>query len=295
MKEARILFLLIWTITFCSCSTVRLTNRNGKDKQLDVTSFDKLNGNYSNFTLDTNHINRTLFNNFKYDSVYKQKNLIVALTTIDKKTISLKLLDNGKFVDSVTIKGNYRNGYFKIRRQWNTSFIAGPLLWILGDNLKYLGLTNENNLVIVNSGGGGVMLLIAIPVFAAGSGQFENEYVRAKSDKKITGYYAGSWARTSWEYKFYDNNTFWFKSSGHFGNMFSSGQYSINQDTLVLNSFATDTIKKKVFYNFKGDKYLIDGDSCIVDLQTGYDYCKIQTPVDINIWMVRASRQRLKK
>ena len=120
-------------------------------------------------------------------------------------------------------------------------------------------------------------------------------FLSAKSEKKITGYYAGYWAQTSWEYKFYDNNTFWFESSGHFGNTLSSGQYSINQDTLELNSIPTDTIKKEIFYNFKRDKYLIEGDSCIVDLQTGYDYCKTQTIIDKNIWTIRLSRQRFRK
>ncbi len=180
MKGARILFLLILTITFCSCSTIRLSHRKEKDIHLDQTSFKKLNGNYSNITLDTNHINRTLFDNFQYDSVYKQTNLSVNITAVDNKTIHLKLLNNDILMDSLTIKGNYRRGYFKIRRQWNTSFITGPLLWILGDNFNYLGLTNENNLVVVNSGGGGVMLLIVIPIFAAGGKQFESEYARTK-------------------------------------------------------------------------------------------------------------------
>lgn len=120
-------------------------------------------------------------------------------------------------------------------------------------------------------------------------------FLSAKADRKLTGYYAGYWARTSWEYKFYDNNTFWFKSSGHFGNTLSSGHYSINQDTLMLTSVLTDTIKKEVFYKFSEDKFLIEGDSCIVNLQTGYDYCKTQAQVDKNIWTIRASRQRLKK
>jgi hypothetical protein len=179
MKEA-ILFLLISILTNTSCSTVRLTDRSGKDIQLDANSLHKLNATYSNVTLDTNHLNRTLYNNFKNDSGLKQKNLEVDLRAVDEKTITLKLTDNHKIIDSLILKGIYRKGYFKIKRQWNTTFIAGPLLWILSEDLKYLGLTNENNLVIVNSGGGGVMLLIAIPIFAAGGGQFENEYVRTK-------------------------------------------------------------------------------------------------------------------
>ncbi len=80
----------------------------------------------------------------------------------------------------MTIKGKYRRGYFKMKRQYSTNFIAGPLLWILGDNFKYLGLTKDNKLIIIDSGNGGVMLFVIFPIFGSGSGQFENEYERIK-------------------------------------------------------------------------------------------------------------------
>ena len=168
------------TLLVCSCSTIRLKSRKGLDIHLDAKSFDKLSGNYKNSKNDTINFRKTLYSNFNYDSLYKQKNLIVNFTPIDKNTIKLKVLDNETALDSLTIKGKYRRGYFKMRRQWSTSFIAGPLLWILGDNLKYIGLTKENKLVIIDSGSGGVMLLVAFPIFAAGSGQFENEYEQTK-------------------------------------------------------------------------------------------------------------------
>ncbi len=168
------------TLLVCSCSTIRLKSRKGLDIHLDAKSFDKLSGNYKNSKNDTINFRKTLYSNFNYDSLYKQKNLIVNFTPIDKNTIKLKVLDNETALDSLTIKGKYRRGYFKMRRQWSTSFIAGPLLWILGDNLKYIGLTKENKLVIIDSGSGGVMLLVVFPIFAAGSGQFENEYEQTK-------------------------------------------------------------------------------------------------------------------
>lgn len=164
----------------CSCSTIKLNTRKGLDIHLDANSSDKLSGDYKNSKNDTINVRRTLYNNFNYDTLYRQKNLIVNITPIDKNKIKLKVLDNETAIDSLTIKGKYRKGYFKIRRQWGTSFIAGPLLWIFGDNLKYLGVTNENKLVIIDSGGGGVLLLIAFPIFAAGGGQTEIEYERQK-------------------------------------------------------------------------------------------------------------------
>jgi len=180
MTGNRILIILSLTLLFCSCSTIRLKSRKGKDLHLDASFFNKLSGDFKNSKNDTINFRKTLYNNFNYDTVYRQKDLIVNITPIDKHKIKLKVLDNETFIDSLTITGKYRRGYFKVRRQWSTSFIAGPLLWILGDNLKYIGLTKENKLVIIDSGSGGVMLLVAFPISAAGSGQFENEYERTK-------------------------------------------------------------------------------------------------------------------
>jgi len=129
---------------------------------------------------DTIRLGRTLYNNFNYDTISRQKDLVVNITPIDKHEIKLKVLDNEFTIDSLTIKGKFRRGYFKVRRQWEASFIVGPLVWVLGDNFKYVGLTKENKLVIINSGSGGVMLLVAFPIFGAGSGPFENEYERVE-------------------------------------------------------------------------------------------------------------------
>ena len=180
MTRNKIIIFLSLAMLVCSCSTIKLNTRKGLDIHLDANSSDKLSGDYKNSKNDTINVRRTLYNNFNYDTLYRQKNLIVNITPIDKNKIKLKVLDNETAIDSLTIKGKYRKGYFKIRRQWGTSFIAGPLLWIFGDNLKYLGVTNENKLVIIDSGGGGVLLLIAFPIFAAGGGQTEIEYERQK-------------------------------------------------------------------------------------------------------------------
>lgn len=180
MVKSRTIIFLSLTVLFCSCSTVRFKSRKGIDIHLDANSSSKISGNYKNSKNDTINFRRTLYSNFNYDSLSRQKDLIVNITPIDKNNIKLLVFDNKTPIDSLTIKGKYRRGYFKMRRQWSASFIAGPLLWILGDNLKYMGLTKENKLVIINSGSGGVMLLVAFPIFAGGSGQFENEYERKK-------------------------------------------------------------------------------------------------------------------
>jgi hypothetical protein len=180
MTRKSILLIFSLALLICSCSTIKLKGRNGKDKHLDKSSFDTLSGSFKNTKNETVHFQRTLCSNFDCDTVYSRKNLIINFTPIDQHEIKLKVLDNEFTIDSITIKGKYRRGYFKVRRQWSTSFIVGPLVWILGDNFKYIGLTNEDNLFILNSGSGGVMLFVAFPIFGAGSGQFENEYERIK-------------------------------------------------------------------------------------------------------------------
>jgi hypothetical protein len=177
----KILVVLCLSVLFLSsCSTIKLSGRYGKDIEINQDNFQKLEGRFSNPGLDTNHRNRTLLSNFLTDSIYKNQELCLQIETINHKSILLKVWSDDTLVESIAVKGKFKRGYFKVRRQWNTSFIAGPLLWILGDDLKYLGITNTNNLLVINSGGGGLMLLIAVPIFAAGGSQFENEYVRIK-------------------------------------------------------------------------------------------------------------------
>lgn len=90
----------------------------------------------------------------------------------------------------------------------------------------------------------------------------------------IGGFYCGAWGKTTWEYDFKKDGSFSFQSSGHFGNTHSSGEYSIKGDTLILNSVLSDTIDEKGFYTIRNHQFLMDADSCIISLGTGYDYCK---------------------
>lgn len=178
MTRSKVVVFLSLIFLVCSCSTISLKTRNGLDVELEANSFDQLRGNFNNTVNDTMNVHKTLYSNFNDDTIYIQKNLIVSVAPIDRKTIKLTLLDNETVIDSLTISGRYRRGYFKIKRQWSTRFIAGPMLWVLGDNFKYLGVTKENKLVILDSGGGGVMLLLALPIFAAGGRQTEVVYER---------------------------------------------------------------------------------------------------------------------
>lgn len=175
------ILLMVLATVLPGCSSLKLANRCGKDIQLTSANFNQLKGVYSNTSLDTIHFNRTLIGNFQFDTLFKQeKSSLVTIEPLDDKTININYFNADSNICALTVKGKFRKGYFKVKREWKVSFIAGPLLWILGENLNYVGLTSENNLVVVNSGGSGFLLLIAFPIFAAGAGQTEIEYERKK-------------------------------------------------------------------------------------------------------------------
>jgi hypothetical protein len=180
MRRYNTFIILSLLLLICSCSTIRLKSRKGKDIHLDVSSIDKINGDYKNSNSDSLYFQSTLYNNFNDNTIYRKNELQINIEALDKHHIKLRVFDNETIIDSLTIKGKYRRGYFKIKRQWNSSFIFGPLIWELGDNFKYLGVTKENKLVIIDSGNGGVMLLVAFPIMGAGGGQVEHEYERIK-------------------------------------------------------------------------------------------------------------------
>lgn len=91
-----------------------------------------------------------------------------------------------------------------------------------------------------------------------------------KENDKFSGKFNGYWAETSWQYKFYSNNNFDFKCEGHYSFMESKGTYTRKEDSLFLMPIDSSLIKHGVVNSL----YLIDGDSCIIDVKLKYDYCK---------------------
>ena len=120
----------------------------------------------------------------------------------------------------------------------------------------------------------------------------------ASNKNGIEGSYYGSWGQTNWEYHFNSNGTFTFESTGHFGNTLSSGNYYLSNDTLTLNSVESDTVDIEVYHKINNKIFLIDGDSCLIDPATGYDYCKTHLTIIENkndtIFTINQSRKRIK-
>lgn len=190
MKQTNyIATILFFMVLIASCSTVNMTARNGKDIPLTSSDYLKLKGTFSNQSLDTNRFNfkRTLFENFTFDTLgRRQTDFYAEVLPVDEKTVTINLYRYDKLdiqdvlIKSMTLKGKFKRGYFKVKRQYVKKFIAGPFLWVFGEHQNYIGLTKENNLVILESGGSGVLLLVVLPFFVAGGDKHDYEYTRTK-------------------------------------------------------------------------------------------------------------------
>ena len=90
------------------------------------------------------------------------------------------------------------------------------------------------------------------------------------SDKNsFLGKYYGGWAETLWIVSLHEDNRFEYRIEGHIANQTVTGDFTQVDDTLILtpkNGLISDGFKEK--------KLLIVGDSCLIDLDVGYDYCK---------------------
>ena len=85
------------------------------------------------------------------------------------------------------------------------------------------------------------------------------------SDDYLTGKYESFWGDTYFKVELKQNNQFKYKIEEHMTFDNFEGTYSINQDTLILENEKMDGMN---------NKFLILDSGCLVELETGYDYCK---------------------
>ncbi len=78
--------------------------------------------------------------------------------------------------------------------------------------------------------------------------------------------FQGWWARTSWTFEFKADGSYKRISSGHYGNTTVNGTYRLNKDTVYLLTGYKGT------HGTVNEKYLLDGDSILIDFNLRYDY-----------------------
>lgn len=78
--------------------------------------------------------------------------------------------------------------------------------------------------------------------------------------------FQGWWATTSWTFEFKADGTYKRVSAGHYGNTTVNGTYRLDKDTIYLLTGYKGT------HSTVNEKYLLDGDSILIDLILRYDY-----------------------
>lgn len=144
-----------------SCSSVKLSSRKGEDVNLKRAS--SLVGKY------------TMVESLLGGSVLRHE---VILKGVGENSIRCVKMLNDSIMSDVVLNGKIKRGYFKVKREWETDFQLGPLLWSLNDKIEYMGLTNENNLVIMQSYGG-LLFIVFFPIDGYNR-QGANIYTRIK-------------------------------------------------------------------------------------------------------------------
>ncbi|MEH0154763.1 hypothetical protein V6R21_11530 [Limibacter armeniacum] len=112
-------------------------------------------------------------------------------------------------------------------------------------------------------------------------------FISANKPVNIQGCYSGGYFDTSYLYQFIDGE---FKLSvvGHGGPYNVKGFYEVVADTLVLFKVENRRVRGR-------EKMLIDGDSCIIDLRTYRDFCKIELDQDSTFTEHSSRKRKIKK
>ena len=177
------LFLILGLLLF-SCSSYKFKYREGKDLKLTKNNSEELNGSYMDAPIDSLYYSKNFFEHFNTDTLLENKQCNFEIKVLDEKHLKVELIEDGNVIDSIIIKGKYSKGYFKLKKTFSAEFVLGPILWGIGDDIKYIGLTKSKDIVLLNAYGG-VMFLVIMPLRGAESSSF-NIYRRInQTDSEI--------------------------------------------------------------------------------------------------------------
>ncbi len=154
-----------------------------QDQFLSKEQLAALNGRFYNKNIDTVYREgHSLWATLQPDHppIVNGDQAIVTFEVLNEKRIKASLLRNDSLIETKRLKFRVKKGFLDTRKYYSAGMIFGPLLWGLSSEDNCIGLTVENNLVIVNSKGGVAMLLF-MPTFGAGH-QTTTEYIRVSKD-----------------------------------------------------------------------------------------------------------------
>ena len=169
IPSVMIVQFLIMIILLGSCSTISKIDRDEKDLSLCDSNIKTINGTFLNKDLRSKRDIYNLINSSKrhYKS-FNTDSVSVKLTLITEKEIELSFIICDSFLTTIRLKGKLKNGYFCAKTKINLISPFFPILWGPGIYYIDIGLTKENDLVILDSESSAAFFIV-FPFFAVGN------------------------------------------------------------------------------------------------------------------------------
>jgi hypothetical protein len=176
----KILYILILIISLTSCSSVKKAIASENIKEINENKESELTGVYENKSLNGDAEIYSLWSTliFKAENYENWTDLKVSLKINREKQVVAELMNGEENIASKILKGEIENGYYRIKKQFNSEF-KYILFWILGDSSVKIGITEKKELIVLRESSG-TAFLVAFPVFASDTPFIETKYKLAE-------------------------------------------------------------------------------------------------------------------
>lgn len=183
-----IVYVLLIILTLSSCNTAKHASKDDSLQVISKNNFSLLKGTWKNIPID-NQLNKRYASTFDVNALQdvqlaKQFFLLDENILPDADRIQLLPVDNqlqvtafrrNEITAKFSVKGKFKKGYFKTKKQSKTAFPPIPPFYYFNDNVRlYVTVDKENNLVIKRRGKKTGMIFF----FASGF-SMDNEYCYA--------------------------------------------------------------------------------------------------------------------
>lgn len=173
----QVLLATLIVILASSCATTNSIDRTGKDVFLDSSNYRQLNGVYSNINMTDGFSVYDVFH--KYKTIHKKINndrVVVSVNVVSQKKNEMRFMQENICVKKMRLRGQFENGYFSANPRCSILNPLFPVLWGPAYYKREIGISSNNNLVILDSRGA-LVFFLAIPFWVDGN-ENANEYYR---------------------------------------------------------------------------------------------------------------------
>ena len=170
MRTLSLIIIAFLVQMLYSCRSIDLSSRRGKDYSSNSTNISILNGIYINSPDSASDL-YSAWQRLDNKTLSIPNDSYIQIKVLSERKLQATLLSQNKSIDEKILKGKNKKGYFVLRNRYKAKLNFGPFLWTFAGFKIYLGVTKENNLILLESNAGTTIVLI-LPVFPAGDRHF---------------------------------------------------------------------------------------------------------------------------